>query len=138
MISDAIMRGMDLDSRDREDSLDDALKDLDSLMRKAKDMVRCQRIYHLPDPAADQRSALRQIAQPPCNRSLSHKQSTLDSLPRLLQQPEARPPPKSDKPFPLPRLRYNRSDSSLPPSPPTWSPIRSGTTKSWPRNWQRC
>lgn len=40
MISDAIMRGMDLDSRDREDSLDDALKDLDSLMRKAKDMVR--------------------------------------------------------------------------------------------------
>ncbi|GAA5870527.1 hypothetical protein JCM3774_003700 [Rhodotorula dairenensis] len=36
---DAIMRGMDLDSRDREDSLDDALKDLDSLMRKAKDMI---------------------------------------------------------------------------------------------------
>jgi hypothetical protein len=31
MISDAIMRGMDLDSRDREDSLDDALKDLDPL-----------------------------------------------------------------------------------------------------------
>lgn len=39
-VPDAIMRGMDLDSRDREDSLDDALKDLDSLMRKAKDMVR--------------------------------------------------------------------------------------------------
>ncbi|GAA5989785.1 hypothetical protein JCM10908_002321 [Rhodotorula pacifica] len=36
---DAIMRGMDLDSRDRGDSLDDALKDLDSLMRKAKDMI---------------------------------------------------------------------------------------------------
>lgn len=34
------MRGMDLDSRDRGDSLDDALKDLDSLMKKAKDMVR--------------------------------------------------------------------------------------------------
>lgn len=38
--TDAIMRGMDLDSRDRGDSLDDALKDLDSLMAKAKDMVR--------------------------------------------------------------------------------------------------
>lgn len=36
---DAIMRGINLDSRDREDSLDDALKDLDSLMRKAKDMI---------------------------------------------------------------------------------------------------
>ncbi|BGP58085.1 hypothetical protein JCM8202_006214 [Rhodotorula sphaerocarpa] len=36
---EAIMRGMDLDSRDRGDSLDDALKDLDSLMKKAKDMI---------------------------------------------------------------------------------------------------
>ncbi|GAA5846670.1 hypothetical protein JCM9279_003403 [Rhodotorula babjevae] len=36
---DAILRGVDLDARDREDSLDDALKDLESLMRKAKDMI---------------------------------------------------------------------------------------------------
>lgn len=40
MPADAILRGVDLDARDREDSLDDALKDLESLMRKAKDMVR--------------------------------------------------------------------------------------------------
>ncbi|GJN93922.1 hypothetical protein Rhopal_006981-T1 [Rhodotorula paludigena] len=36
---DAILRGMDLEARDREDSLDDALKDLESLMAKAKEMI---------------------------------------------------------------------------------------------------
>ncbi|GAA5957271.1 hypothetical protein JCM21900_001213 [Sporobolomyces salmonicolor] len=36
---DAILRGIDLSARDREDSLDDALKDLESLMAKAKEMI---------------------------------------------------------------------------------------------------
>ncbi|GAA6046818.1 hypothetical protein JCM3770_005658 [Rhodotorula araucariae] len=36
---DAILRGIDLEARDREDSLDDALKDLESLMAKAKEMI---------------------------------------------------------------------------------------------------
>ncbi|BGP35226.1 Vacuolar protein-sorting-associated protein 36 [Rhodotorula toruloides] len=36
---DAIMRGIDLDARDREDSLDEALRDLDSLMARAKNMI---------------------------------------------------------------------------------------------------
>ncbi|GAA5911964.1 uncharacterized protein JCM6883_000747 [Sporobolomyces salmoneus] len=36
---DAILRGIDLDSQTRTDSLEDALKDLESLMRKAKEMI---------------------------------------------------------------------------------------------------
>ncbi|GAA5903000.1 hypothetical protein JCM5296_004513 [Sporobolomyces johnsonii] len=36
---DAILRGIDLSARDREDSLEDALKDLESLMAKAKEMI---------------------------------------------------------------------------------------------------
>ncbi|KAM0786067.1 hypothetical protein ACM66B_006878 [Microbotryomycetes sp. NB124-2] len=36
---DAIMKGFDLNTRDRDDSMEDALKDLDALMRKAKEMI---------------------------------------------------------------------------------------------------
>lgn len=36
---DAILRGIDLESQTRTDSLEDALKDLESLMKKAKEMV---------------------------------------------------------------------------------------------------
>ncbi|GAA6041923.1 hypothetical protein JCM8097_000223 [Rhodosporidiobolus ruineniae] len=36
---DAILRGIDLSARDREDSMDVALKDLESLMAKAKEMI---------------------------------------------------------------------------------------------------
>ncbi|GAA5970357.1 hypothetical protein JCM3765_000361 [Sporobolomyces pararoseus] len=36
---DAILRGIDLESQTRTDSLEDALKDLESLMRKAKEMI---------------------------------------------------------------------------------------------------
>lgn len=36
---------MDLEARDREDSLDDALKDLESLMAKAKEMVRFPSLF---------------------------------------------------------------------------------------------
>ena len=37
--SDAILRGIDLNSQTRTDSLEDAVKDLESLMKKAKEMV---------------------------------------------------------------------------------------------------
>ncbi|GAA6018704.1 hypothetical protein JCM11491_001272 [Sporobolomyces phaffii] len=36
---DAILRGIDLNTQTRTDSLDDALKDLESLMKKAKEMI---------------------------------------------------------------------------------------------------
>ncbi|KAK4048559.1 Vacuolar protein-sorting-associated protein 36 [Microbotryomycetes sp. JL201] len=36
---DAIMKGFDLNARDRDDSMDEALKDLDALMSKAKEMI---------------------------------------------------------------------------------------------------
>ncbi|ORY86010.1 hypothetical protein BCR35DRAFT_50011 [Leucosporidium creatinivorum] len=36
---DAIMRTLDLDTRERDDELDDALKDLNALMGKAKEMI---------------------------------------------------------------------------------------------------
>ena len=38
--TDAIMRGMDEEVRSREGELDDAFKDLNALMAKAKEMVR--------------------------------------------------------------------------------------------------
>ncbi|KAK4053648.1 Vacuolar protein-sorting-associated protein 36 [Microbotryomycetes sp. JL221] len=36
---DAILKGIDLDTRDRDDTMEDAFKDLDALMSKAKDMA---------------------------------------------------------------------------------------------------
>lgn len=36
---DAIMKGMVLEARGREDSIEGAMQDLDTLMAKAKDMV---------------------------------------------------------------------------------------------------
>lgn len=36
---DAILRGIDLDARERESTMEDALRDLDALMMNAKEMV---------------------------------------------------------------------------------------------------
>lgn len=42
---ESIMRGIGEETKDREDELDDALKDLNSLMAKAKETVRSYYIH---------------------------------------------------------------------------------------------
>ena len=114
--ADGILRGIDMDAKEREDSLEDALKDLDALMANAKSMVRPISTILSPTDAS--------------HRSSSLKLSTTASPPRN-PPPLPPPPPATRNLSAAPSLR---SVSSAAQSRPTCSKTKSDTTSSSPSN----